>query len=154
MKDALLAFPCSPFRKGWPLALKFEPRHTETAGGLHEVDVEFEELPRSRPIAEQGRVLSELRFVAGVHHGGLAVDPENKRLFVERAEHQRHPAVFQHMRRGLVAAAGEIQPDDFPCIDHAQGVQTFRRDVDSAFRASGADKEQGLPPDEPDMFLG
>ena len=121
--------------------------HAVAAGGLYEIDVHVDDLAGA---GDRGELREELRplRIAFVDGAGAAVETQDQRIALEGAEHDRHARVEAEVRGGLVAAAGEVEPQDPVGSVDPQRVHALGREVDPPLGDRGRDEEDLLPVDE------
>ena len=76
----------------------------------------------------------------------FSIETEDVWGTVEGAEHERDPAVLEEVRRGLVAAAGEIEIRYFGGREDAEAVTAFGRAIDMTvgFERGGSNEKHFL----------
>ena len=135
-----------------PRALKRHQGHAKAAGGLHALDRQDDDLPRTRQIVEMAVHLAPKR-AAGPSDARPPVEAKNKRIAGERAEHHGRTPASLGMRRRLVSRAGEVEIGAGQRREHPESVEAFGRQVHPPLRRRAGDEKHRLGVDESDELV-
>ncbi len=86
--------------------------------------------------------------VGGLDGAAAGVDAKDEGGGIEGAHHEGEATVFEEVRGGLVAAAGDVEVADARGGEDAEGVHALGREVDAAGVGSGGDEVDFLRGDE------
>lgn len=83
-----------------------------------------------------------------MNHAGAAIEAKYKWRTLECAKHNSHARLLLYVRRRFVATTREIEPNDSIVGQDAESVHALGRNIDSAIRRCGPNKEYFLCCDE------
>src|ERR1700761_4887366 len=144
--DAGFTFALRPAVQHVPLGAIIEEWNAEAAGGLHQLDLQGNDLPRAqwRHTAEmRAEQVGEGRRRPPVN-SAAPVEPEDQGRAIESAEHDGDPPARPDMRGRLVAASCAIEIGDGLRSEDAERVRAARRQIDMATASSRGDEENML----------
>jgi hypothetical protein len=122
---------------------EFIPGYTKATGSLDRVYFQDKYLARVWPGLKPGIQIGPSR-ISGADYLAVAEEAENQRFLAKTAKHDRHPAIFEDMSGGFIAAANEVKKSDCFMVKAAKRIHPFGREINSSLRRRGSDKEQLL----------
>ena len=117
-------------------------RHRVAARVCQSRHVEHDDRAHSLVAAESTCQLNERRL-AREQHAASAVQSDNARPAVERAEHDDHATVLAQVRNGLDPAAGQVEVGHLKRTQDSKGAgQALRRAVHQALRIQRSRRDE------------
>jgi hypothetical protein len=107
------------------LACVVEERHTVATRGLHQVNVDADDLSRAEWLFVFECRSEQRGVVACVARKACpaAIEPQDRWRFIKGAEHEGDAAVGAQMSSRLAATAGQVEIDNSARVENTQGIR-------------------------------
>ena len=145
---------CRTVVKRRPVTFKGKEWNGEPAGSLHRTDSYQNDLTCAWKRFEFSIevIPSGIRARDGLT---CSVESQDEGLLIETTEHESNAAVIAQVRRGFVAAAGQVQVGDRVLVENPKAVEAFGGDIHAAAGTGcGGDKKHLLLNNEIPRLLG